>query len=202
MDNTAATSKVGVKDAKEAAKKHIKSVDDAKKFVTKNKAKIDEVSKHLKGKDKENFDKIVSMLSSNKLNESDLGVKTICGLVSVITWLLGFPTVALVAAAPVYGPILASAVGKLTDLRESVEESQACEEEELACESATVHDEDISDDMWLELSIPGTDGVSINMRGDWQEVRFAVDMVTDALSHMKAKDPQKYEGVELHVRRD
>ena len=44
--------------AKEESKK-IKKPEDAKKFIEKNKDKIAEVSKKLKGKAKEDFDKVV-----------------------------------------------------------------------------------------------------------------------------------------------
>ena len=176
--------KANVKKAKDAASKYIKSADDAKKFVQKNKAKIDALSKTLKGKSKENFDKIIAALSDAKLNESEAAVKTICGLAAVVAWLLGFPGVAIAAAAPIYAPVLDYVVGKLANLKES----------------ETVHDNEISKDMDLELSVPGTDGAEIEIEGDWDAVRFAVDLLTDAVSHMKAKDPMQYRGVELRVK--
>ena len=176
--------KANVKKAKDAANKSIKTADDAKNFVEKNKEKIEFVSKKLKGKDKENFDKIVSALSDAKLNESEAAVKTICGLTAVVAWLLGFPTTAIVAASPIYSQVLSGVVGKLTNLKEST----------------TIHDDQISDETKLELNVPGTDGAEIEIEGDWDAVRFAVDLLTDAVSHMKAKDPMQYSGVELRAK--
>ena len=150
------------------------------------------MSKTLKGKDKENFDKVVAVLSDAKLNESDTAVKTICGLAAVVAWLLGFPTTALVAASPIYAPVLSTVVGKLANLKES---------EDGACNEDDVHDKQVHDETELILDIPGMPPVDVEFEGEWHGVRFAIDLFTDALSHMKAKDPEKYDGVSFHVKR-
>lgn len=66
-------------------------------------------------------------------------------------------------------------------------------------EDETIHDDQVTEDTKLMLEVPGTDGASIEVNGDWDTVRFAVDLLTDALNHMKAKDPMHYKAVSLHV---
>ena len=66
-------------------------------------------------------------------------------------------------------------------------------------ENDTVHDDQVTEDTKLKLEVPGTDGAHIEVKGGWDAVRFCVDMLTDALNHMKAKDPLNYKGVSLHV---
>ena len=65
-------------------------------------------------------------------------------------------------------------------------------------ESETIHDDQVSEDTKLKLEVPGTDGAGIEIKGDWDAVRFAVDLMTDALNHMKKKDPS-YSHVSLHI---
>lgn len=69
-------------------------------------------------------------------------------------------------------------------------------------ESETIHDDQVSDEMGIKLDIPRSNGVSIHLKGDWDAVRFAADMITDALSHMRKMDPAKYRGVRMHVEKD
>ena len=65
----------------------------------------------------------------------------------------------------------------------------------------TVHDDQVEDDTELILDIPGMDPVDIEFEGEWHGVRFAIDLFTDALAHMKSVDPNKYANVSMHVKR-
>lgn len=69
-------------------------------------------------------------------------------------------------------------------------------------DESTIPDSEIKDDMELMLDVPGTDGAKIELEGDWQAIRFAVDLLTDAVHHMKAKDPTHYADVSLYVKKD
>ena len=71
-----------------------------------------------------------------------------------------------------------------------------------ADEDGTIHDDQVSDEMGVKLDIPGSNGVSIRLKGEWSAVRFAADMLTDALAHMKKADPEKYHDVSMHVEKD
>ena len=114
-----------IDDAKSEASK-MKSPKDVKKFIDSNKSKISQISKKLKGEQKDAFDKIVKYVedfgnSKAELNEAkDLNLKIICGLVSIIMWLIGLgPAWVVGAASPILGPILISAMKKIPGLKES-----------------------------------------------------------------------------------
>lgn len=105
--------------AKEEAKK-VKSPADAKKALDGNREKIEQVSKKLKGKDKENFDKIVSAVedyaNGKKLDEGEGLVKVISGLLAIVLWLCGFSAFSgavMLALSPIIGPILTNAIKKI-----------------------------------------------------------------------------------------
>ena len=67
-------------------------------------------------------------------------------------------------------------------------------------ESDDVHDKDVHDETKLILDIPNMPPVDVEFEGEWHGVRFAIDLFTDALAHMKAKDPTKYSDVKMHVK--
>ena len=67
-------------------------------------------------------------------------------------------------------------------------------------ESFVVHDGQISDNMQFELKVPGTSGAHITLKGEFNAMRFAVDMLTDAFNHLKAKDPVEYRAVTLELK--
>ena len=105
--------------AKEEAKK-VKSPADVKKVLDGNREKIEQVSKKLKGKDKENFDKIVSTVedyaNGKKLDEGEGLVKVISGLLAIVLWLCGFSAFSgavMLVLSPIIGPILANAIKKI-----------------------------------------------------------------------------------------
>jgi len=111
--------------AKEEAKK-MKKPEDAKAFIDKNKDKIDEMSKKLSGKAKENFDEIVQFVKDNseKVEEASkdsskntILLKLLFGCVGVISFMLSLNTFAWVAMSPIVGPILLGTVKKISGLK-------------------------------------------------------------------------------------
>ena len=117
--------KANVKKAKNEVK-GIDSPDDVKKFLDKNKSKLDKISSKFKNvEDKKNFDAIVDGLnkyaSGKQLNEAKDKAKIVVhGLLAILAWFLtssifiGF----LVAFAPQISDILAygaKVVGKMFD---------------------------------------------------------------------------------------
>lgn len=108
-----AKEKIG--DAKSEAAK-LKTPEDVKKFMAANKSKIATVSGKLKGNAKKNFDKIVEIVDSysKQVNESELSVKVICGLVAVIMWLCSLDGAWIaVAASPIIAPLLVGVLKKV-----------------------------------------------------------------------------------------
>ena len=115
--------------AKEEAKK-IKGIKDAKTFLDKNKDKIAEVSKKLKGKEKENFDEIVQFVrdnsekveeSSKKSTSNTILLGLLFGCVGVISFLLHLNTIGWIALSPIIGPLLMGTIKKISKLDEQDE---------------------------------------------------------------------------------
>lgn len=106
-----------IADAKKDAAK-VKKPEDAKKFLDDNKAKIDELSKKMKGDQKKAFDIVINKIreyaEGKELNEGDTSAKVICGCVAVIMWLIGLGPAWIVGAlSPIVGPMLLNVVKKI-----------------------------------------------------------------------------------------
>ena len=63
-----------------------------------------------------------------------------------------------------------------------------------------VHDGQVHDKTELILDISGMSPIDVKFEGEWRGVRFAIDLFTDAIAHMKSVDPAKYGDVNFHVK--
>lgn len=109
--------------ALKATSKNINDADDVRKFLNKNQAKLDKLSKKLPEKDRKNLQVIIDALKqcSSTLNESKFKIgknHVIHGMIAILCWLLtmspfiGF----MVAFAPQASKLLAYAADKAVDL--------------------------------------------------------------------------------------